>query len=166
MSGEGNKAMTCGECELLLAQDVVSSEVEAHVAGCSGCRSLAAELQANAHALRALGEEVIPVAQVRLRPSHPWWKWTSAAAALIITLGAAWWASRPAKPPHIVSVDVKVTGVVPKAEAPYVKAEIPKTLTPARVPIVPVANTEPLKVKMLTPDPDVVIYWLVDAKGE
>jgi len=163
--------MTCEECELLLAQNEIDPEVDAHVAGCPGCRSLAAELQANAHALRALGEEVIPgfvvrAAPVRLRQSHPWWKWTSAAAAVIITLGAAWLASRPPKPPHIVSIDVNVTGVVPKAEVPYVKATIPETLTPERVPVVSVANTEPLKVKMLTPDPDVVIYWLVDPKGE
>jgi hypothetical protein len=25
-------------------------------------------------------------------------------------------------------------------------------------------SSEPLKIKMLTPDPDVVIYWLIDAK--
>ncbi|MCU1335119.1 MAG: hypothetical protein JWO19_700 [Bryobacterales bacterium] len=62
--------------------------------------------------------------------SLPWWKWSSAAAALIITLMGAWWASRPPKPPAIVSVDVKVTGVVGKS-VPYVKAEIPETLTPS-----------------------------------
>lgn len=154
--------MSCEECELLLARDEVGPEVEAHLTGCPSCRSLAAELQANAHAMRALGEEVLP--PVTMRASGiPWWKWTSAAAALIITLTGAWWTSRPAKSPQIVSVDVKVTGVVPKAEVPYVKAEIPAKLTPA---IIPVANTEPLRVKMLTPDPDVVIYWLVDSKGE
>jgi hypothetical protein len=157
--------MTCQECELLLAQDEIGPEVETHVAGCGNCRSLAAELQANAHAMRAMGEEVIPAAPIQHRRSHPWWRWTSAAAAVIITLGAAWLVSRPAKPPHIVSVDVKVKGVVP-TEVPYVKAEIPETLTPERVPIVPVANTEPLRVKMLTPDPDVVIYWLIDSKGD
>jgi anti-sigma-K factor RskA len=116
--------MKCEECELLLAQNEIDAEVDAHLAGCPGCRSLAAELQANAHALRAMGEDVIPAAPVRLRPSYPWWRWTSAAAAVIITLTAAWFASRPAKPPHIVSIDVNVTGVVPKAEVPYVKAEI------------------------------------------
>jgi len=154
--------MTCEECELLLAQDAASPEVEAHVAECPGCRSLAAELQANANAMRSLAAEPMPAMPIQVRPAYPWWKWTSAAAALMITAGAAWWISRPPKPPQIVSVDVKVTGVVPKAEVPYVKAEIPQTLTPARVPVVPVANTEPLLVKMLTPDPDVVIYWLVD----
>src|SRR5579862_774384 len=158
--------MTCQECELLLAQEDASPEVEAHVAGCPACRSLADELQANTHALRAMGGEIVPVAPVRLRPSHPWWKWTSAAAAVIITLSAAWLASRPAKPPHIVSIDVNVTGVVPKAEVPYVKAPIPETLTPRTIPAVQAAEPEPLRVKMLTPDPDVVIYWLVEPKGE
>jgi len=34
-------------------------------------------------------------------------------------------------------------------------------------PSAPVGHSEPLKIKMLTPDPDVVIYWLVDSeKGE
>jgi hypothetical protein len=154
--------MKCEDCELLLAQEEINPEVEAHVAGCFGCRSLAAELQANAHAMRALGQEVLPPVTMPER-GVPWWKWTSAAAALIITMGGAWWASRPPKPPQIVSVDVKVTGIVPKEVAP-VPAKIPEKLTPAAVPIAPVAYTEPLRVKMLTPDPDVVIYWLVDSK--
>jgi hypothetical protein len=28
----------------------------------------------------------------------------------------------------------------------------------------PAARAQPLTIKMLTPDPDVVIYWLIDAK--
>ena len=159
--------MKCEECELLLAQNEgeVDRAVEAHVAECPHCQSLWADVQANAEVLRALGEEVMPPVRMPER-GFPWWKLTSAAAALIITIGAAWFASRPVKPPHIVSIDVNVTGVVPKPEAPYVKAEIPTTLTPEATPIVPVVNTKPLRVKMLTPDPDVVIYWLVDSKGE
>jgi len=165
--------MTCSECELLLARDESHPEVGAHVAGCPDCRTLAAELQANAHALRALGEEVMPPLTMpagRLPGWAPWWKWTSAAAALIVTLSAAWWISRPPEPPEIASIDVTVTGVVP-ATVPVKPSEIPETLSPAVDPIVPVAYTEPLRVKMLTPDPDVVIYWLIDsvesdAKGE
>jgi len=157
--------MTCGECELSLAQDEFHSELEAHVAGCPGCRALAAELQANAHVMRAMGMETLPAPPIQIRPEHPWWKWSSAAAAVIITLGAAWWASRPSKPPQIVSIDVKVTGIAPRTVTP-VPAEIPKILKPAVIPVTPVAQEEPLRVKMLTPDPDVVIYWLVDGKEE
>jgi len=95
-----------------------------------------------------------------------WWKGISAAAAVIITAGGAWLLSRPVPPPHIVSVDMKVTGVVGKTEAPYVKAEIPTTLTPATIPAAQIPQSEPLRVKMLTEDPDVVIYWLVDSARE
>jgi hypothetical protein len=35
-----------------------------------------------------------------------------------------------------------------------------------QAPTAPVRFSEPLKIKMLTPDPDVVIYWLVDSKKE
>jgi len=158
--------MKCEECELLLAQDDISPEVEAHVTDCPNCRSLASEMRANAHAMRALGAEPMPAAPVQIRPAYPWWRWISAAAALILTAGGTWWASRPPKPPQIVSVDVKVTGIVPR-EAPVVRAKIPEKLTPAVVPVVNVvAKDEPLRVKMLTPDPDVVIYWLIDSKGE
>ena len=59
----------------------------------------------------------------------PWWKWSSAVTALIITGTGAWFASRPKKPPSIVSIDVKVNGVLHET-VPYVKAEIPTTLTP------------------------------------
>jgi len=162
--------MTCIESELLMGEGEMNEALQDHLTGCSACRILWSELEANRHVLRAMGLETIPAAPIQIHPAHhsnatPWWKWTSAAAALLITLGAAWWASRPVKPPQIVSIDVKVTGVAPKAELPYVKAEIPAMLTP-RVRVVPVANAEPLRVKMLTPDPDVVIYWLVDSKGE
>jgi hypothetical protein len=50
----------------------------------------------------------------------PWWKWSSTAVALIITSAGAWRTSQPPKPPAIVSIDVKVTGVVSK-KPPRVK---------------------------------------------
>gem|GEM_PF-5570689 len=58
----------------------------------------------------------------------PWWKWSSSTAALTITLVGGWYASRPPKPPAIVSIDVKVTGVVQKT-VPLTKAEVRKTFT-------------------------------------
>ncbi len=132
-------------------------DLEQHLAGCSPCRNLWGELEANRHALRAMGLAAVPAPASPIRPALPWWKWSSAAAALILSAAGAWFASRPPKPPQIVSVDVNVTGVIQK-EVPVVKAEIPD-----RIPdMIPVADPEPLQVKMLTPDPDVVIYWLVE----
>ena len=155
--------MTCEECERLLAQDESNPEAGAHVAVCPDCRSLAAELRANADAMRALGAELVPATPIRIRPPYPWWRWSSAVAAVVITCTAAWLASRPAKPPQIVSVDVNVTGIVQGNKVMPLPSPIPEKLTPV---VASVANVEPLRVKMLTPDPDVVIYWLVDSRGE
>lgn len=38
-----------------------------------------------------------------------------------------------------------------------------RVAAPVRTPV-PQHSAEPLKVKLLTPDPDVVIYWLIDPK--
>ena len=150
--------MTCREWETLMSAGETSPELEQHLADCSECRSLWRELQTNRHVLRAMGLETVPAPAIPARAPHPWWKWSSAAAAVILSLAGVWFASRPPKPPQIVSIDVNVTGVV-QQEAPVVKAKIPDRIPAA---LIPVANTEPLTVKMLTPDPDVVIYWLVD----
>src|SRR5947207_3263862 len=100
--------MKCEECELLLARGEVNVEAEAHAMACPKCRALA-ELGANAAAMRALADEVIPPAPMpERRAPNQWWKWSSTAAAIIFTLGAGWWFSRPAKPPHMVNIDVKV----------------------------------------------------------
>ena len=80
----------------------------------------------------------------------PWWKWSSAAAALLITCTAAWFASRPPKPPQIVSVDVNVTGIVGQDKVVPVPSPIPEKLTP-------VASAKPAPVKMLT---DLTVYLL------
>lgn len=158
--------MKCEECELSLAQDEISPDAAVHLAGCPNCRSLAAELRANARAMQSLREDAMPPVTLPKPRGVPWWRWSSAAAAVIITLSAAWWASRPEKPPHIVSVDVKVTGIVPTHVEPIPSA-VPETLTPTVMSNTrTIAYAEPLRVKMLTPDPDVVIYWLVDTKGE
>jgi len=149
--------MTCQAWEIQMAAGETSRDLEQHLAECDDCRILWHELEANRHVMHAMGLETVPVPATPIRPSLPWWKWSSAAAALVLSAAGAWFASRPPKPPQIVSVDVNVTGVV-QSEAPVVKAKIPDRI-PA---LIPVANTEPLMVKMLTSDPDVVIYWLVD----
>ena len=145
--------MTCAESELLMAGGETSAGLEDHLAGCAACQGLWSELAANRDALRAMGSEALPAVPISIRPAYPWWKWSSAAAAVLIMLGATWWATRPPKAPQITSVNVTVTGIV-QPPAPAVAK--------APVPMVPVANREPLKIKMLTADPDVVIYWLID----
>jgi ferric-dicitrate binding protein FerR (iron transport regulator) len=113
--------MTCEEWERRLA-DEPDSEVLEHLAVCSSCRALAAELEANAAALRAMGAEVLQARSRRRR-----WIPAVAAALLVLTIaGARIWPQRP---------------------------------QPVRV-----RPQKTLMVKMLTPDPNVVIYWLIETK--
>jgi len=119
--------VNCEECELLLAQEKVTPDVEAHLEQCAECWALAAEIAANAEALCEFRDEALATPPqtvgARRRPS----RWAMAAAAAVV-LGAILFGWRTAD-------HGKQTAVPPAI----------------------------LKIKMLTPDPDVVIYWLVDA---
>lgn len=130
--------MKCEDCEFLLAQGDSGTAVEEHLSMCAGCRSIAEELRANASVLEGLRSEELPRIEVKLPRSgkvSPWAIGVAAAAAFVI--GSLFPRPTPAPmPPHPHSAPV----------APEVSA-VPR---------------EPLKIKMLTPDPDVVIYWIVD----
>jgi hypothetical protein len=86
----------------------------------------------------------------------PWWKWSSAVAAVIITASAAWLASRPPKPPQIVSVDVNVTGIVQQGKVLPVPSPIPEKLSP-------VTSGEPQRADMLT---ELTVYVLSGSPGD
>jgi hypothetical protein len=130
--------MTCQECEIKLGMDEDAAE---HLVSCAECRGLAEDLGLNAVALREL----------RIRPQRTWAWALAAAAAMVMAIGL--WRVRPPEEP-------------PKRAA---AANIGR---PTRTePVVPVKHvrkrrqlTEPLRVKMFTSDPDVVIYWIVDKK--
>jgi hypothetical protein len=129
--------MTCQECEIKLG---MGEEAAEHLSTCAECRALAEELRLNAVALR----------EMRARPrTH--WEWALAAAAAIVLTIALWPGKPPRKPPE--------------------RAAAAKIAGPARTPVAPVKRVrkkrppaEPLRVKMFTSDPDVVIYWIVDKK--
>jgi len=157
--------MICRECELLLAGEIRSAAVEDHLRACRDCRALAGELRENAVALSAMREEELVVEQAlacngRFSPRRYLWISAAATAAVLLLLFGL-----PRKPPPIVPSEV-VRQFVP--EQPQPLPPLPaKAVRPARKrPRVPVetSQAEPLLVKMLTPDPDVVIYWLVGPK--
>jgi hypothetical protein len=130
--------MTCQECELKLGMGEDATE---HLASCAECRWLAKELRLNAVALR----------EMRVRPRM---HWALAAAAAIVMVVFAWKMTRVEKlslPPVRVAVAEKPS-LAGHGPAPHRRAK--KHLAPA----------EPLRVKMFTSDPDVVIYWIVDKK--
>jgi len=128
--------MTCQECELLLGNFEGAPE---HLAECSECRALAEELRLNRAALQQMQE-------------RPAMRWALAAAAMIaMAIGA--WKIQPLPAGH---------GHVPRQVV--AKIETPVPVARRRVPRAKQQKLEPLKVKLLTSDPDVVIYWIVDRK--
>ena len=130
--------MKCEDCEFLLAQREATAAIEEHLRECLACRSIADDLRANAAVLEELRNQELPRIEVKLPRSgkvSPWAIGVAAAAAFVI--GSLFPRPTPAPmPPH----------PQPAPVAPEVSA-VPR---------------EPLKIKMLTPDPDVVIYWIVD----
>jgi hypothetical protein len=128
--------MTCQECEIKLGMGEDASE---HVASCEECRWLAEELRLNSHALH----------EMRVRPRLHW-EWALAAAAAIVM------AVSPVEKLPMPPVRVAVA----PAQAVYVPASHKK----ARPRAAHGAAPQPLRVKMFTSDPDVVIYWIVDKK--
>lgn len=150
--------MTCQECELALGLDESNATLAEHFSVCPACRALARELRANHDVFAVLRSEEMPrvhsrvMAKIREREKvHriARWGWALAAAAVGI----------------VALLDSVPRHEIEKIEPPSVKIRPPaldrlpsKHLTRRR--------TETLKVKMLTSDPNVVIYWMVDSEGE
>jgi hypothetical protein len=151
--------MKCEECELLLAGGEAEASVEDHVRGCSKCRAIREELRANALALSSLRDDELPRVTMPVRRPVRWI--AAAAAAVLLALMARQGLQRQS--PHPLQVTAPVTGPM------RVTAKLPSQLTPqlavrrepkaARRAVHP---EQPMLVKMLTPDPDVVVYWIVD----
>ena len=137
--------MTCQECELKLGNGENASD---HWATCAECRALAEDLRLNALAL----------SEMRIRPTLARWQWAMAAAAAIVMAIFAWKVTRVQK---LVPPPVRIAVVAPAR--PVVKVALAGH-GPAPRRRIRKENFEPLKVKMLTSDPDVVIYWIVDKK--
>ena len=165
--------MTCQECQIELFEDAPGRDALLHVAECQGCRELAREIRANAEALAALrGEELAARPFVQPRRARPWIWGLAAAAALVLGI----WLPRMLDRQVVVVPEVTPAVTEAQVEPPAPAPEITKRTQavrraqarPAPQEVLPVEEpAQPLLVKMLTPDPDVVIYWLIDPdKGE
>jgi anti-sigma factor RsiW len=179
--------MSCHKFEPLIAlyveNDLAAAEaqaVESHLAACDPCRKFAAEMRESQAALKALRTEFVDDAlllQVRTEvlsaASHRQravaWPRFAIAAGLVLALLAGWmWQMRPEArlEPRPIAASVSAPPLPATVLAPP-----PRTRTGlARVrrhrpQAAPVFKSEPLVVKMITDDPQVVIYWLVDQNG-
>lgn len=179
--------MSCPNFELPIAlyveNDLAEAEargVEAHLDTCNGCRVFAGEMRQSQEMLKLLRRELVEdvvFQEVRVRTlggisrdrKTSAWGRSAIAAVLVLALLAGWmWRSRASAKLDIAKLDLRpVAAVTPRpALAQAQTAHVArKRLARKDAPRVPSFKSEPLVVKMITDDPDVVIYWLLDQNG-
>lgn len=166
--------MNCADWEQQIASELETTELEQHLAACGGCREFAGELEKNRAALCEFSvhpamlsnvrQRVLGEIQAKKRRAMAW-AWSAAAAmacaAILCVLYVAPRFEIPVGPKAILA-DMHP----PKIEwTPRVvhTASSGRSFAQAR----PVRQTEPIvAVKMLTDDPNVIIIWLIDQKGD
>jgi len=149
-----------------------SAEFAEHAKVCENCR----EFEKNAAALReltippaafaAVRQRVLSEIQAKKRRSM-WWTWSAAAAAACVAiLFVAYLAPSPQRPAALVAKKdpPKIDWALAQ---PVLRRVHHKSSGRSLAQASPVRKTEPLAVvKMLTNDPNVIIIWLVDQKGD
>ncbi len=183
--------MRCREWEERIALraggDLDDQAVERHLQECAECREFAAGLRESLELLRGTHAEEIPAAaftavraRVMARLARPWWKraWVYAAAAVVLLAAAGIGWHRPGRAPDVGQalppanqqpsggaghrLSPPVIGWQAKPPAPHrVRLAGDKKRSPA-----PHRPAETILVKIETGNPDVVIYWIAETKGE
>jgi anti-sigma factor RsiW len=159
----------------------LEAEVRQHLAECAGCRGLAGSIEDSLTLLRSAHEEPIAAghyAAVRARvldrvarERRPWrrWVWAAGLAAGLAVAGV-FLAMRSAEKPKVfvAAVRPRVAQEVPVRPVEPVAATVPARRPRPRRTVAPrpPQPVEPLVVKLITNDPNVVIYWIADRKEE
>lgn len=177
--------MSCRDWEeriaLYVGGDLAPAEaqaVERHVAECAGCQLLLSGLRESLALVReAHGEpvEAAHFAAVRARvlselergAARRWrFAWMYAMAAAVVVLLIGW--PRPEQHMVVPMPQAPAAPTVAKVQTPVVKTV--RRRSRPRVAVArkeePQEPAEPMVVKLLTNDPDVVIYWITGTKGE
>jgi len=139
-----------------------SSAVERHLAVCSGCQVLWSGMKQSLELLQGAHAEPLPPASytaVRGRVlaelaagRRTWWRWAAALAALAALLLV--WPERRVPPLPPVAL------AHPPRPPLYQPSHGRKGVVPGHRPK-PVLR-QPLLVRLVTDDPDIVIYWIAD----
>lgn len=152
--------MTCNECQLQIFDGELDVAATAHLGMCEDCRELDREVRLNSAALAELRDEPVPTER-RPRRWQPWVATIAAAAASVFVL----WGPREYPPPPEIKPPVVAGGPSYKPEIrilrerPIVK---PKMRIKRQAKPKPVEQEQPLLVKFITEDPEVVVYWIVE----
>lgn len=161
-----------------------AEELDRHLLSCASCREFIDELRESQSVFKSIRQDVVRpaalaevrtqvferVAAVRTKRSWGRWVYALAGAAFVVAVMAGVFARVPhprqeARPvaqevraePVIVQPSVRV---VPKVATVRVAHRRTVKKNP------PPAPTKEIMVKLLTDDPNVVIYWLIDQKGD
>ncbi len=167
--------MSCEQYErpiaLYVEGDIEDAGLERHLAGCAGCRDLLEDLRASQAMLKelpgadpaflnAVRSGVFARIGERRRMLWPWVAAGAMAAAALsaIVLRPALRQPVPSAPPaHVHVAATPVAPVMPVQAIQRRRRLRVRKMAPAK---------EPLVVKMLTDDPNIVIIWLVDQPGD
>ena len=175
--------MNCGEWEELVGlcvegtlDPVQTRALDAHIGACAACREFAAglaETQIALADLRQVSPDPEEYAQLRhgvmgriatARRRVVWLPYAVAAGLLLALFAGYRPDHRPTsfheiRPPEVrVHKSVDTAGRSARATFRVKRATRRATIKPERA--------EPLVIKMATPDPDVLIIWFVDKKGD
>lgn len=157
-----------------------AAEAARHVADCPGCQMFVSGLQESLGALREMHDDSIATADlavVRARvmgelrqDRRVWWRplWVFGLAAAAAVIGVAI-ALRPLPPVAPMPTVAIAPPAAPVWQPPAIRT-VRHRRRPAAVARPVVAHAQPsgppIVVKMVTDDPDVVIYWITDNSGE
>jgi predicted anti-sigma-YlaC factor YlaD len=161
--------MTCQECELALGMD---QNVDDHLAVCASCRELVEEMRSNAMAFESFVDDPLPSVRYRvmgvIRSQSSArrvmrWGWALAAAAILVVMFAVSRGTREqTRPPVQIShVEAPLQNRERKGADTADIASKQRAPRPKRI-----HNhaAHVVSVKMLTSDPDVVIYWQIESE--
>jgi hypothetical protein len=174
--------MNCGDWEeriaLYAGGDLASADAQAlegHLAECAGCQLLLSGLRENLGWLRdAHGEPVEAahfaavrarvLAKLEPRGRERWrYAWLCAMAVAAMVLLVAVWR----RPPQTLVLPMPPAPAA--AVAQVVRTPVARAMHRKRarsVVVKPEGKAGPLLVGLVTDDPDIVIYWIADSKGE
>lgn len=187
--------MSCKAFEELIALDAggdltpaEAARLQTHLEACAPCRELAHSIGASQAALKELSEAGLDedalarwrrglLARIEAEPQRRilgWrWAWAAAAAMALVALVAV--PRLPRRTPSPAPVAQAVPPVSASPRPPVAQAVPPASARPQppaalahrrpRHRRAPAPLPEPLLVKLETSDPNVVIYWIVEGKG-